>query len=111
MTAHAFHLLCGCDACCRIEKAGERRDEAIDAMLADPKWRAANERTAEEWVAGTHSGEHYTEVTLALDALHRLGPTDDVLERLHRLAKVESQALTKSLREIAEVEFDRDAAA
>ena len=111
MTAHNFHPHCGCSACGRTEESDERREELIDDMLADPKWRAANERAAEEWVAGTHSGEHYTEATLALDALHRLGATPDVMARLHRLARVESEALTGQLRQIAEVEIDRERAA
>ena len=106
MSAHACRHMCGCDACCRAEESDERLEEAIDDMLADPKWRAANERAAEEWVAGTHSGEHYTEVTLALDALHRLGATPEVLVRLYRLAKVESAAMDAKLREVAEAEID-----
>ena len=37
MSAHAFHAMCGCDACCAIEDADERQDE-VDA--ADAAWAA-----------------------------------------------------------------------
>lgn len=86
--------------------ADEAREEAIDALLSDANWRAAHEREAEQWTAGTFEGEHYTEVTLALDALHREGATAAVIERLHRLARVESMALSEKLREVAENEVD-----
>lgn len=91
--------------------ADEARDEAIESLLADPQWRADNERNAEQWTAGTFDPEHYTEVTLALDALHREGATAAVIERLHRLARVESMALAEKLREVAENEVDSRRAA
>lgn len=90
----------------RLEAASEAREEAIDDLLTDAKWRAANVAAAEEWTAGTFDGEHYSEVTLAFDALHREGATAAVIERLHRLAAVESAALDAQLRLIAENEVD-----
>jgi len=110
--SHAYHHMCGCAACCRHERNEERREESIDALVAD--WNRgddAKRREAEEWTAGSFEGEHYSEVTLALDELHRLGATPAVIEKLHRLAKVESAALQEKLREMAEAEIDRGMAA
>lgn len=84
----------------------DSRDEAIGELLQDRDWCRAHEAKAEEWTAGTFTGEHYTEVTLALNALHVEGMTDDVMARLHRLAKVESEALTSKLSDIAEAAVD-----
>lgn len=109
--SHAYHYHCGCAACCRHERNEERREEQVDALIADWNRSDAKRRNAEQWTAGTFDGDHYTEVTLALDELHRDGATPAVLEKLHRLAKVESAALQAKLREQAEAEIDRDMAA
>lgn len=87
------------------------RDEAIDELVAD--WNDDDEkrRKAEEWTAGTFGCDHYTEVALALDDLHRYGATVPVLNKLHALARVESEALQEKLREMAEAEIDREDAA
>lgn len=106
MSAHNYHPQCGCFDCCNVEADDERRDEEVESLLADKGWRDANLRTAEEWVAGTFDGDHYTEVTLALDALHREGLTASVLLRLHQLAKVESLAMDVALKDVAETEVD-----
>lgn len=102
---------CGCASCCRAEAAEDRRDELIDSIAADWAKDDAKRREAEEWTAGTFDGDHYTEVTLAMDELHRLGARPDVLEKLHRLAKVESDALQSKLREMAEAEVAKGEAA
>ncbi len=78
-----------------------------DHLLDDAGWRADHEREAEEWAQGAHSDDHYTETTLALDALHRLGATPAVIERLHRLAKDRSLTLTEKLRDIAEAHMEQ----
>lgn len=104
--SHAYHPSCGCSACCQVEEADERRDQLIEFLLDKKDWRDAHLRAAEEWVAGTFDGDHYTDVTLTLDALHRDGLTPQILIRLHRLAKVESLAMDGALRQVAEAEVD-----
>lgn len=111
MKYHPYSPHCGCGHCDRAEDAIERREEDIAEMLADPQWRAAHERQAESFSCSTLDEDHYTDVTLALDALHREGATVAVLERLHRLAKTASMALNAALRDVAEADYDRERAA
>ena len=60
---------------------------------------------AEELTAGTFSGTHYTEVSLALHRLHHTDPTDlmgsGVLQDLYRLARDEAAAIDAQLLEMA----------
>lgn len=105
MSAHAFHAMCGCSACCRAEESDERRDEAVEAMLADPKWRAARKAEADEWCDGTFSPEHYTAVERALADLSEV-PTDrligsDALAKVLRLAAIHGEARDRELRALA----------
>ena len=84
------------------EALAERAAELADEYRDDP----AKCREAEEWVAGTFEGDHYTEVTLALHRLHYTDPSDlmgtDLLTQLYRLAKVEAAAMDARLLEMAE---------
>lgn len=84
------------------EALAERAAELADEYRDDP----AKCREAEEWVAGTFEGDHYTEVTLALHRLHYTDPTDlmstDLLTQLYRLAEVEAAAMDAKLLEMAE---------
>lgn len=96
------------------ERAAERCeaiDRLVDEYRADPK----KLREAESWTAGSFDGEHYTAVSLALHALHRIEPADllgsDALANLYRLAKVDHEAIEAQLYEMATVDLDRRAAA
>ena len=86
-------------------EADERIAEASEE-LAD-KYRNNPEkcREAEEWVAGTFEGDHYTDVTLALHQLHHTDPSalmgSDLLTTLYQLAKVEAAAMDAKLLEMA----------
>ena len=112
---HAYHPGCGCAQCCRTERSEERRDEYIDARVAEYADDEATLRAAEEWTAGTFDGSHYTDLTLALFALHRTDPdkleSSGLLPRLYRLAKVEHDALQQQLRLMAADEWEREDAA
>ena len=113
--SHPYHSHCGCAQCCRTERHEERREELIAARIEQMSDDPASLRAAEEWVAGTFDGQHYTDVTLALFALHETDPDklpgSDVLTRLYRLARVEHEAMQKQLRTMAEAELDREDAA
>jgi len=113
--SHAFHPHCGCAQCDRVERSDERRAEFIRARVAELSDDEASLRAAEEWTAGTFDGSHYSEVTLALFALHRTDPDklegSAVLTRLYRLAKTEHAALEQQLRLMAAAEWDREDAA
>lgn len=67
-------------------------------------------REAEQWVAGTFDGEHYTDLTLALHALHHTAPSalpgSDLLARLYRLAKVEAEAMDAQLLDMAALQVE-----
>ena len=77
----------------------------IDALARDYRSDPEKLREAEEWVAGTFDGSHYTEVTLALYALHHGDANkligSDLLTTLYRLAKVEAAAMDAKLLEMA----------
>ena len=85
---------------------GERADELAEQYRSDPE----KLREAEEWVAGTFDGSHYTEVTLALYALHHGDANkligSDLLTTLYRLAKVEALAMDAQLEEMARREVE-----
>lgn len=90
----------------RVEQE-HRAEQAADlakAYRTDP----AKLREAEELTAGTFSGTHYTEVSLALHRLHHTDPSDligsGVLEKLYQLAKVEARAIDDQLLEMAQQE-------
>lgn len=91
------------------ERAAERAeaiDRLVDEYRADPK----KLREAESWTAGSFDGEHYTAVSLALHALHRIDPADllgsDALANLYRLARVDHEAIEARLRDMAEEAYD-----
>ena len=95
----------------RAAERGEAIDRLVDEYRADPK----KLREAESWTAGSFDGEHYTAVSLALHALHRIDPADllgsDALANLYRLARVDHEAIEAQLYEMATVDLDRRAAA
>ena len=95
----------------RAAERGEAIDRLVDEYRADPK----KLREAEEWTAGSFEDSHYTEVSLALHALHRIDPADllgsDALANLYRLARVDHEAIEAQLYEMATVDLDRRAAA
>lgn len=83
------------------ELAGQQAAELAEAMRSDP----AACREAEQWVAGTFDGDHYTDVTLALHQLHHTDPSDlidsPLLAQLYALAAVQAAALDEQLLEAA----------
>ena len=95
----------------RAEEAAERREEAVADLLAIYQADDAKLREAEEWVAGSFDSSHYTELTLALFALHNTDPDklagSDLLARLYALAKVEATAMNEQLAGMAEAEETR----
>jgi hypothetical protein len=94
----------------REEVSAELRAEMVDDLYAQYADDDAKRREAEEWVAGTFDGSHYTDLTLALFDLHNTDPDkllgSGVLTRLYHLAKVEHTALAAKLREMAEQAVD-----
>lgn len=113
--SHAYQTNCGCGTCSDAEERAERTDEQIDARVAELRQDPAKLREAEEWTAGSFDGEHYTAVSLALHALHRIDPADllgsDALANLYRLAKVDHEAIEAQLYEMATADLERRAAA
>lgn len=89
----------------------DSRDEAVDELVDEYRDDPAKLAAAEESVAGTFDGSHYSEVTLALHALHRTDPDkllgSDVLATLYRLARIDHDAIESALREMAESAIDR----
>ncbi len=83
------------------EHRAEQAAELAKAYRTDP----AKLREAEELTAGTFSGTHYTEVSLALYRLHHTDPADlmgsGALQDLYRLARDEAAALDAQLLEMA----------
>ncbi len=79
------------------EHRAEQAADLAKAYRADP----AKLRAAEELTAGTFTGTHYTEVSLALHRLHHTDPADllgsSVLEQLYQLARVEAAAIDEQL--------------
>lgn len=79
----------------------------VEAFQKDPKKLAE----AEEWTAGSHDESHYSEVSLALHALHNTEPDNligsDLLATLYRLAKVDHKAIEDRIRIMAEDEYER----
>jgi len=88
------------------DDANEALAERIDQLAAEYAADDAKLREAEEWVAGTFDGSHYSEITLALFDLHETDADrligSDLLTRLYRLAATEHAAMTKKLAEMAE---------
>ncbi len=88
-----------------IDDANEARSERIDQLAAEYAADDAKLREAEEWVAGTFDGSHYSEITLALFDLHETDADrligSDLLTRLYRLAATEHAAMTEKLAEMA----------
>lgn len=91
----------------RAQARSEAIDRLVDEYRADPK----KLREAESWTAGSFDGEHYTAVSLALHALHRIEPDkllgSDALANLYRLAKVDHEAIEAQLQRMAEDEVMR----
>lgn len=110
MSAHAFHPMCGCDACGRVEDADEARDEAIDALVSNPTWRARNTPIADEWRDGMHDGSWYSAAERLLADLHDKHPDDllgsGLLASLYELARTAAALRAEKMREIAETEVD-----
>lgn len=83
------------------EHRAEQAADLAKAYRTDP----AKLREAEEQTAGTFSGTHYTEVSLALHRLHHTDPADllgsGVLQDLYRLARDEAAAIDAQLLELA----------
>lgn len=83
------------------EYRAEQAADLAKAYRTDP----AKLRAAEELTAGTFSGTHYTEVSLALHRLHHTDPADlmgsGVLLDLYRLARDEAAAIDAQLLEMA----------
>ncbi len=83
------------------EHRAEQAADLAKAFRTDP----AKLRAAEELTAGTFSGTHYTEVSLALHRLHHTAPADlmgsGVLLDLYRLARDEAAAIDAQLLELA----------
>lgn len=85
--------------------AQEYRAEQAAALAKAYRTDPAKLRAAEELTAGTFSGTHYTEVSLALHRLHHTDPADlmgsGVLQDLYRLARDEAAAIDAQLLEMA----------
>lgn len=83
------------------EHRAEQAADLAKAYRTDP----AKLREAEELTAGTFTGTHYTEVSLALHRLHHTDPADlmgsGVLQDLYRLARDEAAAIDAQLLEMA----------
>lgn len=84
------------------QEEAEIAAEAVEARADEYRTDDAKLREAESWTAGSFEPEHYTDVTLALHALHHRGATLDVLTKLFGLAKVEAAAVDAQLTELAE---------
>lgn len=95
---------------CGVDDRAEARAEAIDAIAADYRADDAKLREAEDWIAGTFDGAHYTALTLALYRLHNTPPDrlaqTDILADLYRLARVEADAMDAALLDMAERDYD-----
>jgi hypothetical protein len=91
-------------------EAAEARAEDIDAIVDEYRDDPKKLRAAEEWTAGSFDDSHYTEVSIALHALHRIEPDkllgSDVLATLYRLAKVDHEAIEARLWDMAEEAYD-----
>ena len=85
----------------------DQEHQAEQALALSRSYRNDPEklREAEEQTAGTFTGTHYTEVSLALHKLHHTDPSDligsGVLEDLYRLARVEAAAIDAELLALA----------
>lgn len=93
---------------------GERamaRAEAIEEIVEEYRDDPNKLAEAEEWIAGSLDGSHYSAVSLALYALHGRSPESligsDVLATLYRLARVDHDAIEARLLEMAESEYDQ----
>ena len=90
----------------RDERIAEASEELADQYRNNPE----KCREAEEWVAGTFEGDHYSALTLALHRLHHTDPSalvgSDLLTTLYRLAKVEAAAMDAELLEMARREVE-----
>ena len=92
---------------------GERaaaREQAIDSLVNKYRKDPQKLAEAEEWTAGSFDSEHYSAVSLALHALHRIEPDklvgSDLLATLYRLAKVDHKAIEAQLQRMAEDEIE-----
>lgn len=90
---------------CGVDEKEEARAEAIAELAAEYADDPAKLKEAEEWVAGTFDGDHYSALTLALHQLHHTDPSalagSDLLTTLYQLAKVEAAAMDAKLLEMA----------
>ena len=97
---------------CGVDDAEEARAERIEELLAEYAEDDAKLREAEEWIAGSFDGSHYTALSLALFGLHKTSPDkligSGVLQKLYELAKVEHAAMRARLVEMAEEQVSAD---
>lgn len=98
---------------CGVDEASEAQSERIDELVTEYEGDDAKLREAEEMVAGTFDGSHYTDVTLALFDLFQTQPENllgsDLLAKLYALAKVEYTAMRAELVRMATDEAEREA--
>ena len=92
------------------DDAAEARAERMDQMVLDYMADTDKVAEADDWIDGTQSGEHYSELERAMADLHTVHPSDllgsDVLARLYRLAKVHGDARLAQLREMVQRECE-----
>ena len=90
------------------DDAAEARAERMDQMVLDYMADADKVAEADDWIDGSQSGEHYSELERAMADLHAVHPSDllgsDVLVRLYRLAKVHGEARKDQIRLMVEQE-------
>lgn len=92
------------------DDAAEARAERMDQMVLDYMADTDKVAEADDWIDGTQSGEHYSELERAMADLHAVHPSDllgsDVLARLYRLAKIHGEARKAQLREMVQRECE-----
>lgn len=110
--SHAYHSMCGCASCCKVEQAEEYMHEEIEGRMNDPEWIAQHKAEADQWIDGSFDGDHYSALESAMADLAAVDPSDlmgsDLITRLYELAKVHGTARDAKLREMAEDEVRRE---
>lgn len=90
------------------DRVATRADELFDEYIRDQDKIAE----ADECVAGTFDGEHYSETERVLADLDAIEPADlcssDVLARLYQLARAHGVARRQQLREMAAEQATRE---
>ena len=92
------------------DDVAEARAERMDSMVLDYMDDPAKVAEADDWIDGTQSGEHYSELERAMADLDAVHPSDllgsDVLARLYRLAKIHADARLAQIRLMVEQECE-----